>query len=85
MVDEDEGSCLRKQVNRDEPGKIESSADAFQVRHHLTSFPPPKKTATNGLDIQAFKTQPMAESETGACSDQQAFGHILMEGSSCAE
>ena len=47
-VDEDEGSCPRGRVNRLDArskhmrrvGKIERSAEAFQVRHHLNSFPP---------------------------------------------
>jgi hypothetical protein len=57
-VDEDEGSCLRRQVNRIailriatlqaaslRTGKIERSAEALRVRHHPPSTPPTRDAA----------------------------------------
>ncbi len=56
-VDEDEGSCPRKQVNRaaksschlagSQTGKIERSAEAFRASHCPPSFPPNQLTHDN--------------------------------------
>ena len=56
-VDEDEGSCPQKQVNRaansichlagSQTGKIERSAEAFRASHCPPSFPPNQLTHNN--------------------------------------
>ena len=60
-VDEDEGSCPRKQVNRaaqdsKQAGKIERSAEAFRASHCPPSFPPYQFTYENTARVTGQTT-----------------------------